>query len=134
MDVSYSKFATLVNCIDGRVQKAAYDYVSDKYNVEFVDVVTEPGVVKHFTKDGCQKAYKSIQDRIDVSISAHESQSIAVVAHFDCAGNKVEDDSQKGQLKEAVQMLKDKYDGLHIIGLWISEDLGIEEVVDSDNI
>ena len=37
------KFATAVNCMDGRVQKPVIEYLQKSFGVDYVDMVTEPG-------------------------------------------------------------------------------------------
>ena len=38
-----SKFATAINCIDGRTILPVINYITEKYQVDFVDLITEPG-------------------------------------------------------------------------------------------
>jgi hypothetical protein len=37
-------FATCLNCIDGRVQLPAINWITEKYNVKYVDMITEAGI------------------------------------------------------------------------------------------
>ena len=37
------KFCTSVHCLDGRIQEAILEYLKANYQVEYVDVITEPG-------------------------------------------------------------------------------------------
>ena len=34
-------FATCLNCIDGRVQLPAINWITEKYNVKYVDMITK---------------------------------------------------------------------------------------------
>ena len=40
------KFATAINCIDGRIQLVVCAYMRTKYLVDYVDMITDPGPVK----------------------------------------------------------------------------------------
>ena len=37
------KFATAISCMDGRVQDPISRYIKEKFNVDYVDTITEPG-------------------------------------------------------------------------------------------
>ena len=36
-------FFTVINCMDGRVQLPVINYLKQKFNVEFIDTITEVG-------------------------------------------------------------------------------------------
>jgi len=38
-----SKFATAINCMDGRCQLPVIEWMKKRYGVEYVDMITEPG-------------------------------------------------------------------------------------------
>ena len=44
--VSRMKFATAVNCMEGRTQLPVIAYLKKKFEVDYVDMVTEAGPVK----------------------------------------------------------------------------------------
>jgi len=37
-------FAAAINCIDGRTQAAVIEYLKRAYALDFVDMITEPGL------------------------------------------------------------------------------------------
>ena len=37
------KFATAINCMDGRAQEPVIEYMKKSYGVDYVDMITEPG-------------------------------------------------------------------------------------------
>ena len=39
-------FCTAINCMDGRTQLPVIEFLKDKFGVEFVDTITEPGPVR----------------------------------------------------------------------------------------
>jgi len=38
-----TKFVTVINCIDGRVQKPVINKFQKDYNADYIDMITEPG-------------------------------------------------------------------------------------------
>ncbi len=43
MSTKNKKFATLINCMDGRVQLPVSRWIKKNFGVDFVDTITEPG-------------------------------------------------------------------------------------------
>lgn len=115
-------FFTLVNCIDGRVQLPALKYIQDRYNVEYIDSITEPGPVRFLADDPKSATTASILTKVDLSLDVHLSNGIAIVAHHDCAGNPVSMEKQLDQLFRAKKLLKDRYSDINVISLWIGDD------------
>ena len=37
------KFATAINCIDGRVQTPVAEFIKKSYHIDYVDMITIPG-------------------------------------------------------------------------------------------
>jgi len=124
-------FVTTVNCMDGRVQKPVFDYLSQKYGGAFVDTITEPTPSKILSNQTDTDSINSILKRIEVSITKHHSQAIAIAAHHDCAGNPVPKSEQLAQLKKATSLLKEKY-SLPIRSLWVNENWQVEEINSAD--
>jgi len=115
-------FATVLNCIDGRVQLPVLEEVRSAFGVAYVDSITEAGIVKYLSDEIKSDQTRSILDRIEISVSKHGSQSIAVAAHYDCAGNPVDEDNQKVQLHQAVEFLKTQFPACEVICLWVGND------------
>jgi len=112
-------FCTAINCMDGRVQLPVIRYLQDYFKVRYVDMITEPGPVRILAQPHDSEIIASIERRIDISVSKHHSQGIAVIAHEDCAGNPVSDEDQKKQISLAIEYLRKKYPQLTTIGLWV---------------
>ncbi len=112
-------FCTAINCMDGRVQLPVIPFLQDYFKAEFVDSITEPGPVRVLAKTTDLMVLNSIITRVDISVKQHGSGGIAICAHPDCAGNPIDDDAQKAQLKKAVIFLKEAYPTVDVIGLWI---------------
>ena len=122
------KFGTVVNCMDGRVQLPVIDYLKNNYALDYVDVISEPGPNGILAKNNDLTKINSIRERIDISLNAHHSNLIAVVGHYDCAGNPVSDEKQLQDILESVAKLKEWYPTVHILGLWVGEDWQVSSV------
>ncbi|GEM_PF-148939 len=121
-------FATVVNCMDGRVQLPVIRYLQGRFGVEHVDSVTEAGPCRILAENDPPELCRSILSRVEISVRKHRSRGIAVVAHFDCAGNPAPRDDQVGQVREAVQRLRERFAGVETIGLWVGEDWRVREI------
>ena len=121
-------FGTAINCMDGRVQLPVINYRMERFGVEYIDSVTEPGPVKVLAEQIDQALLDSISNRVSISTNKHGSKSIAICAHADCAGNPVDDQTQKHQLKKATDVLKDKFPGIEVLALWLDINWDIYEL------
>lgn len=125
-------FCTVVNCIDGRVQLPVIRYLQVRFNVEHVDSITEPGPNLALASQADQASVQSILRRVSISVEKHASVGIALVGHHDCAGNPATDKEQQQHLIAGVEFLRLHYREMPLIGLWVDENLGVEEVVSSE--
>jgi hypothetical protein len=121
-------FCTAVNCMDGRVQIPVIRYLQERSGALYVDVVTEAGPVRALAQPADSETTRSILERVGVSVSAHGSRLIAVVAHADCAGNPIDEDEQRRQLARAVERLAGSFPAAKVIGLWVDENWSVGQV------
>jgi len=121
-------FCTVINCMDGRVQLPVNEYLRRELSVDYVDTITEAGPVRILAQEQHSALADSILARVDISINKHKSEVVAVIAHYDCAGNPVEKDVQLEQLESAIKFLDDKYPDVKIFGLWVDFDWNIEQI------
>ncbi len=61
--------------------------MKQKYNIDGVDMVTFPGVDGVISNRENLDLITFIRNAVSISIEKHRSRIIAVVGHFDCAGN-----------------------------------------------
>lgn len=121
-------YCTVINCMDGRVQLPVINYLIKRCGVEYVDSITDPGPVKILAGQSDKAHLDSIFDRVAISTEKHGSRNIAVCAHADCAGNPVDDDTQKQQLTTASRLLIDKFPNCNIQTLWVDADWIVHEL------
>ena len=110
------KFATSVSCMDGRIQLPLANWIKENYSVDFVDVITEPGVDKTVAENS---NLESIKSKVGISINAHKSELIVISGHSDCAGNPISDEVHISQIKKGVEVISSWNTGAKVIGVWI---------------
>lgn len=121
-------FYTAINCMDGRVQLPAINYLKARFGVDYVDSITEAGPVLYLAEKTDSVQTKSILRRTDISIKNHKSKGIAIVAHYDCAGNPADEEKQSNQLISAVNFLAERYPSVEITGLWVDSNWSVTEI------
>ncbi|MCK4511962.1 hypothetical protein KAW64_09495 [bacterium] len=120
-------FCTVVNCIDGRVQLPVIRYLQERLGVLYVDVVSEAGPVRCLADSADSEAKRSILRRVGISIEAHRSRVIAVVAHADCAGNPVDEEQQRRELGLSVDYIAENFPETSVLGLWVNAEWSVAE-------
>jgi len=121
------KFATALNCMDGRVQVPVIEFLKKKFKVDYVDMITEPGIDK-ILAEGAKELISWIKEKIKISVKKHNSKIIAIVGHADCAGNPVEKEKHIEQIKKGMKIIKLMKLNVKIIGLWVNENWQVEVV------
>ena len=121
-------FYTAINCMDGRVQLPVINYLRERFSAEYIDSITEPGpVVILAEKTGSEQA-RSILARVEISLTKHKSGGIALIAHYDCAGNPAPESVQREQLVQSLAFLHGHYPTVEIIGLWVDSNWQVKQV------
>ena len=121
-------FCTAVNCMDGRTQLPVIRFLQERFGARYVDAVTEAGPNGVLARGEEREKIDSILRRCDISVEKHDSVGIAVVGHHDCAGNPADKATQLQQVEKAVKLLRERYPGREVIGLWLDENFEIHEV------
>ena len=122
------KFGTAINCIDGRTQEPVIDFMKQKYGIDGVDMVTFPGVDGVASSLGNFNTIALIRNAVSISIEKHGSQIIAVVGHFDCAGNPGNREHHYAHIGKALQQVSSWNFDAEIVGLYVNDKWQIEEV------
>ncbi len=117
----HQKFAAAINCMDGRTQEPVAAWMKQAFQVDYVDMITEPGPVKILSEFKNTALVANIKRRLEVSVSKHLARAVAVVGHYDCAGNPVDKDTQWKQIAEAARVVE-KWDlKLEVVGLYVDD-------------
>ncbi len=122
------KFCTAVNCMDGRVQLPVIQYLKNKFKADYVDMITEAGPNKILSEQSDPGLIGSIYNRLTISVEKHDSIKIAVVGHHECAGNPKGKDDQRRDTEKAVELIRNKFVNVEVIGLWVDENLNVEKM------
>lgn len=122
------KFVAAINCMDGRVQIPVIKYITKKFEVEYIDMITEPGPNKILAENKDHETIDSIKERVKLSIDKHDSELIAIVGHYDCAGNPVDEEQQIEDIKLAVKNVESWNLGAKIIGLYVNENWKVKKI------
>ena len=112
--------------MDGRIQRKVADYLTASFGVRHLDTITTAGLIKHLATETDQT--DTLLANLEISISAHGSSQLAVVAHHDCAGNPVPDRTQRDQVVTSVELLREGYPNSEVIGLWLDDWWIVERV------
>lgn len=101
-------FFVSVGCMDGRVQDAIARFGREKFGVKFADTITEAGLVGLLSKENVdQFLLDSLKFKIaDVSIGKHHAKGIVVHGHQECAGNSVDDDKHREDIKKSAEVIR----------------------------
>jgi carbonic anhydrase len=124
---SEGRFGAVISCMDGRIQTRVLDQAMTRLGVRFVDNITSTGAVQHL--DGSVTATgEGLLRSLAVSVKAHGTTQVAVVAHTQCAGNPVPDSKQKEQLRKAVVTISERFPDLEVIALFLDPNIGFERI------
>ncbi|HEY5561552.1 MAG TPA: carbonic anhydrase [Clostridiaceae bacterium] len=111
-------FGTALNCIDGRTQIPVIKWMKENFAVDYVDLVTEPGMDKVLSQ-GDWIRIESFREKVIISIEAHDSTVVAVVGHYDCAANPVSDYRHFRDIVASTCIVKSWGLPVRVIGLWV---------------
>ncbi|HVT00949.1 MAG TPA: carbonic anhydrase [Patescibacteria group bacterium] len=98
-------FFTVVGCMDGRVQWPVAMYGKDKFEARFPDTITEAGIVGIIASDPKPEFVENLKLKLLVSLDKHHSKGIVVDGHEKCAGNPVDNDKHKEDIKKSVDFI-----------------------------
>jgi carbonic anhydrase len=118
------KRAVCLNCIDGRVQLPAIQWIKDNYKIDHVDMITEPGI-DGFLSDNTNPI-DEINRKVKISIEKNKASIIFIVGHYDCKGNPVSEPTHKDQILLATDRLKREFSEMTVMGLWVNSHWKVE--------
>ncbi len=121
-------FCTAISCMDGRIQLPVIRYLQRRFQVAYVDTITEPGPNGILARQEDTSVMDSIRKRLQISVENHCSVGIAVVGHYDCAGNPATPEQQHQHLWQAVRWVQQLYPHMEVIALWVDEHWQVHEL------
>ncbi len=114
--------------MDGRVQIPVIEYMLDNYHTDYVDVITEAGPNLILAENYDNLLSESIRRRIEISVEKHKSGLVAVVGHYDCAGNPSAKEEQLVQLRKAINNLAVSFPSTEFLALWVDENWQVHKI------
>src|SRR3989344_2265011 len=116
-------FFTVVGCMDGRVQYVIARFGREKFDAEFPDTITEAGIVGLISNNPEQKFVENLEFKLLVSIEKHHSKGILVDGHQECAGNPVDDERHKEDVRKSVEFIRELIeDKVPVTGVFVVRD------------
>lgn len=122
------KFATAINCMDGRTQIPVIHFLQKRFDVQYIDMVTEPGPNLILARQTNSHLVASILERVKISVERHHSRAVAIVGHHDCAGNPAPQEEQVLHIRDAIEFIRQKWSEVEVIGLWVDENWQVHEI------
>ncbi len=115
--------------MDGRVQLPVINWMRKQYNTDYIDMITEPGPVKILAENAPSFLIDSLRKRVEISVNKHGSTCIAIIGHFDCAGNPVGKETQTEQIKKSLKNIQTWDFAVTAIGLWVDENWSVHRIL-----
>lgn len=128
--MSHGKFATAINCIDGRTHDPVRDWAKRELGVDFVDMPTRPGVDDYIANNAAE-ALLDLQEAVGISVNGHGSRNVIVVGHHDCAGNPVSKEVHFLHIRKSCDIVASWELPIRVIGLWVGDKWEIEKIYDT---
>ena len=121
-------FCAVINCLDGRTQLPVVNFLRARFNVEYVDMLTDAGPLGILANTPDSPRAEVFFERVDTVIRVHDIKELAIAGHWDCRGNPVPKEQQLEQQQAVVARFRERYPQLQIIGLWVTEEGTVEEI------
>ena len=115
------------NGMDDRVQIPVITYLKERFNVDYADLVSEPGPNKILADGSNQQLLESIWTRVEFSITTQNSKGIDIIGHHDCAGNPVDECYRHFHTAAAVQRVRERFESVPVIGFWVNPNREVSE-------
>lgn len=118
--------ATAITCIDGRVHHPVVQWMKAAYGVDDIDLITEPAPERALSQAWLKEL--DLKQKAGLTVQAHGSRVLAIVAHHDCAGNPARGEPQRAELRKAVRKARAWHLFDAVVGLWLNEARQVEPV------
>lgn len=121
-------FCAAINCLDGRTQLPVVKFLMKRFDVKYVDMLTDAGPLGILTEAPDSPRGQLFIQNIHTVIRVHDIKKLAITGHWGCLGNPVPRERQLEQQREVVLRLREMFPQLTIIGIWVDEAGGVEEI------
>lgn len=121
-------FATVINCMDGRVQLSVNKFITGNLVVDYIDTITLAGPCKVLAEQTKKNLIDNIKFRLDISLNKHLSETVFIAGHIDCAAVEVSNENQKKLILEAVDVVKSWGIDADVFGLWVDEKWTVQKI------
>ena len=115
-------FFTSIGCMDGRVQDVIAKFGKEKFGAEYPDTITEAGLVGQLVKKDASLIESLKFKVVTVSLGKHNAKGVIVHGHAECAGNPVEDQKHKEDIRNSVEIVKSLVGEISIVGVFVHRD------------
>lgn len=114
-------FFTVIGCMDGRCQEAVAQFGRKKFNADYPDTITQPGMVGILANGPTKEFLNNLRKEVQISISKHHSKGIIVDGHEECAASDaVDNENHKEHVKKSVQRVKALVDArISVVGVFV---------------
>lgn len=99
-------FFTVVGCMDGRIQRPVANFGREKFKAEYPDTITEVGMAGLIVNNPDPSFVESLKNKLLISMEKHHSKGIIVDGHQECAGNPVDDEKHKKDIRKSVEFIQ----------------------------
>jgi hypothetical protein len=110
--------------MDGRVQLPVIKWILENYEVEYVDMITAPGMDGVLADKNIN--IEDILENVNISKKVHSTEHIFIVGHHNCLANPVNTLTHKKHINAAVNRIKDFNPTSNVIGIWIDNKSMVE--------
>lgn len=121
-------FCAAINCLDGRTQLPVIQFLMRRFNVKYVDMLTDAGPLGILARDFDAPRAQAFVERVQIVIRVHHIRELAICGHWDCRGNPVPKETQLEQQQEVARRFRQRFPQLTIIGLWVDEAEQVHEI------
>jgi hypothetical protein len=123
-------FGTVVNCIDGRAQNPASDWIKLYCGVDFVDTITTPGADRALA-EGPPERVSRVEIKVRLSVVRHSSPVVAIAGHYDCLANPCDIEERFGLIARSAETILSWGLDVRVLGLYVNEWGSVEVVTDT---
>jgi hypothetical protein len=118
------KKALCLNCVDGHIQLPVIHWIIGTHNVEYVDMITEPGIAEVLADP--DNPVEAIKRKIRHSLVSQDGTKLFIVGHADCDFHTTDHAGQKDNVRSATARMKKEFPDVEIHGLWFKSDNAVE--------